>query len=65
MRQSEITKKVRLSREENVSQDWALWGSLIIRGQGERQGDLKRTRTSKGAWEGIASFELGGKPEVK
>lgn len=63
MRQSEITKKVRLSREENVSQDWALWGSLIIRGQGERQGDLKRT--SKGAWEGIASFELGGKPEVK
>lgn len=63
MRQSEITKKVRLSREENVSQDWALWGSLIIRGQGERQGDLKRT--SKGAWEGIVSFELGGKPEVK
>lgn len=63
MRQSEITKKVRLSREENVSQDWALWDSLIIRGQGERQGDLKRT--SKGAWEGIVSFELGGKPEVK
>lgn len=63
MRLSEITKKVRLSREENVSQYWALWGSLIIRGHGERQGDLKRT--SKGAWERIASFELGGKPEVK